>query len=1013
MAERRSLKDFRVCRFCLDDDGPFTNIYEKDSRDGKQQIPLPLQIMACVAIEVFSNDGMPQLICNPCRSQTLGAYNFKSTCKKADDTLKLYLATGNRKLVKPLLKKRAFSKANSSIEHIVDKPQTSTNINKSQKPPPEQTTLNTTHVTKRPTIPSTPPTAPKRPKLTQSDDEHPGTETIHITLETDPLAHQDLIAPSGGGEDILPTAPARSAKDVTRGREYEQRFGEQGNSTEEGDSTEEDEMVERGGRERGMYEEYVDEEERGEMGDKSQQQQPIATNIYPCTICERSFPLIQQLELHMKNHERVRSFSCGHVGCGRMFFNKYDLAKHTQTHFDYKPYSCVVCEKTFARESLLHRHEKVHVNVPKYLCTDCDRAFLNREDYDTHREKHKKRRPFQCRICNKSFVFKQGLERHEVTHADEKPHKCNYCEASFTSPIKLMRHITSHAGLRPYPCKVCGRTFLLSHHLTRHLKGHYGGHSGSGSDTPIGQHKCDVCSMSFRRKDSLINHSAIHSMVNLKCVICNTAFENAKQVKHHITSHLSGLPYPCDKCDYSFDTQDQLEEHELKHAEMEYEEQIEAEVNKEAQEEEEDYDYDEEQMGASPHDNNAAGEQRRSEERQYKVEDLDDGEEANIEEDGEDNDDGEMTEFTITENGLVPVQRNKKQRRRPITQTPMHISTNSPNKPFKPQISTNVMEHVDFDPYDSSEYIAPITTANHQHSPPPLVSAHAQRNDRCMELDTQHVEPQQQQQQHQEEESEVITPHQQEERPTVTEHNTKLMHTDDDDDDNDNKQAVAEEIRNLQKKGDERERLKDIVRTEGTKVYARKSGPAQKFKPQMIQPPAATMAPLSQINQSTLETLGLTQQDVNSMPTKKYMDMKVGDKTVRVQKLIMTKSEIAAMAKQGKIEMKGGNIILKKTKGPLTPPKASESSGKPTRITLENILDQSPKVPVLHKQRIMTKKTYVKKSPAQRISALSGNTDVTITPVILTPTVPRVEVEHIDMSNDDLPPEHSIEEVNI
>ena len=49
-------------------------------------------------------------------------------------------------------------------------------------------------------------------------------------------------------------------------------------------------------------------------------------------------------------------------------------------------------------------------------------------------------------------------------------------------------------------------------------------------------------------------------------------------VKEHITTHLQGLPFPCEKCDYSFETQEQLEEHELKHAQMEYEEEIEQEV---------------------------------------------------------------------------------------------------------------------------------------------------------------------------------------------------------------------------------------------------------------------------------------------------------------------------------------------------------------------------------------------------------------------------------------------------
>lgn len=71
-------------------------------------------------------------------------------------------------------------------------------------------------------------------------------------------------------------------------------------------------------------------------------------------------------------------------------------------------------------------------------------------------------------------------------------------------------------------------------------------------------------------------------MFFFRCVICNTSFATAQLVKEHITTHLAGLPFPCEKCDYCFETAEQLEEHELKHAEMEYEEQIEKEVIKEA-----------------------------------------------------------------------------------------------------------------------------------------------------------------------------------------------------------------------------------------------------------------------------------------------------------------------------------------------------------------------------------------------------------------------------------------------
>lgn len=63
-----------------------------------------------------------------------------------------------------------------------------------------------------------------------------------------------------------------------------------------------------------------------------------------------------------------------------------------------------------------------------------------------------------------------------------------------------------------------------------------------------------------------------------RCAICNTTFENVDLIRDHINSHLQGLPHQCRKCDYSFETEKQLVRHELKHAEMEYEEQIEKEV---------------------------------------------------------------------------------------------------------------------------------------------------------------------------------------------------------------------------------------------------------------------------------------------------------------------------------------------------------------------------------------------------------------------------------------------------
>lgn len=48
------LKAKRICRFCMSqDDKLLSNIYSRENRL-KNSVPLPLQIMACVSIEVIT-----------------------------------------------------------------------------------------------------------------------------------------------------------------------------------------------------------------------------------------------------------------------------------------------------------------------------------------------------------------------------------------------------------------------------------------------------------------------------------------------------------------------------------------------------------------------------------------------------------------------------------------------------------------------------------------------------------------------------------------------------------------------------------------------------------------------------------------------------------------------------------------------------------------------------------------------------------------------------------------------
>ncbi|KAF7274778.1 uncharacterized protein LOC143195274 isoform X2 [Rhynchophorus ferrugineus] len=492
--------------------------------------------------------------------------------------------------------------------------------------------------------------------------------------------------------------------------------------------------------------------QEGFLNESQESVKQVETDIFPCDQCDRTFPLKQLLDLHVQNHSRERAFSCS--TCGSEFLTKYNLQMHEKTHSEAKPFSCGICGQEFGRESLLRRHEQTHTD-------------------QTHLLKHEKKRPFMCRECDKSFVFKQGLERHMTSfHALDKPHKCNYCEAAFSSQIRLTRHITTHAGLRPYPCKICGRTFLLSHHLTRHMRSHYAAEQNMKPEEAIGQHKCDICSMSFRRKDSLINHSAIHSMVNLRCVICNTAFETADMVKEHITTHLQGLPFPCEKCDYSFENQYQLEEHEVKHAEMEYEEQIEKEVMSEVKQ----------------------------------------GTSEGIDPDDDFLEEGEVTQFHITD----------------INNPELILTGSEMNR-------NSDLEGTSEPSKELNKYFKPSTDVQ-----------------------------------------------------------GKPSNTDDEED----------------------QSIKPIFRTEGTKMYERK-GPIQRKIPTKVTTDGIKTAPLEQINEKPrIESSGIT-PDLSNLPSKKPVNVKVGDKVVKVQKFIITKEEMKQMAKLGILEVKNGQVTMKNPGQPI------------------------------------------------------------------------------------------------
>lgn len=310
---------------------------------------------------------------------------------------------------------------------------------------------------------------------------------------------------------------------------------------------------------------------------------------------------------------------------------------------------------------------------------------------------------------------------------------------------------------------------------------------------------------------------------------------------------MSDLPYPCEKCDYSFETSEQLEEHELKHAEMEYEEQIEKEVINEAL-----------QKGDVQKSPDEITDKEGTSVMEYSIED-----------------------FSNPELSIVPRQKNS-------INKGTHIQ-----KQTEASRSHEVLAHL---PSRRLEYIEETESQQQSRLNKSTVTDQQVHAGNYVPFLKDEVDSDV-------EEMGIA--------PEVHQQGTFIYYF----------YMICRLHRNLlnlpwsifnfllifaeepeETSREEIEPIKPIVRHEGTKVYYRKP-PTERKIPEILPEPirmSSLEEPPQLQDRSTLRVRDLSPKTLSSLQTKKVVDMKMGNKMVKVQKFIITKEEMKAMAKQGK-----------------------------------------------------------------------------------------------------------------
>uniref|UniRef100_A0A182R0W7 Protein krueppel n=1 Tax=Anopheles farauti TaxID=69004 RepID=A0A182R0W7_9DIPT len=573
------LKTCQTCRFCLAQDTRLSSIFSTQDQN-RVAAPLAMQIMSCVGIEVYKEDGMPGMICDNCRLLMSYCYQFKQMCNAADTQLKTFLSTGiwPKKLAIANELQALLPNLKQTPVQTKKSPTAATAV-QSKKPEPADTEQEKKH---------------NVIKLSPADLKN-FKQTHKISpVATKPTLPTEKANISASGMPLMTSTPmvkrAPLPAQVKAGIEVLKANGQKqkekppiilNNLVNSSTPKVAEEFISTGDGTVEMVLSYENPDSGVPMvvATEAEPTEAKEENVYPCKECTRTFPLKQLLDIHQLIHRRERNHPCDQ--CDKRFLSKYDLAKHYVTHTGDRPYVCVICRASFSRSTLLTRHQAKHKDELRYVCSVCDRQFLSQDELTKHMEIHDKNRPFKCSYCPKSFAYKQGMERHEVVHQDKLPFQCEYCEESFLTSGKLLRHLTKHAGDRPYPCRQCNKSFLLSHHLSRHVRSH------SGTSTQH-QYQCNACGAIFEQMESYVKHSQEHAKHNGQCPLCNEHVGDTQTIAEHMKTHNTER-HPCDYCDLMFTSQKKLNDHcqEVHRNELAYE-RPEAGQQEEDEDEEED-----------------------------------------------------------------------------------------------------------------------------------------------------------------------------------------------------------------------------------------------------------------------------------------------------------------------------------------------------------------------------------------------------------------------------------------
>ncbi|XP_036330702.1 uncharacterized protein LOC118742605 isoform X1 [Rhagoletis pomonella] len=529
------LKAKAICRFCLSqrtDD--LTNIYAKDSRV-KSLFPLPVEIMAVASIEVFLNDGMPSSVCLKCRLTFDYCYRFKQMCKKAENLLTQVPLLGEwpAPLIKPIIPKELLPKPITPHKEdgpIVQEVYILPSASKEQLSP------------------------------LKYGANVGGSKAVNVKTYTS-MSTPRKILNSNPADLPEPPMPMRFKKEnrdeafcfltkVENNEEISLDDVQRLIASEELEFTTNDVA---------FKEITLTTPDTSTV--KEQKNKPKVLNKSSIRILNKEADI--ELEPRLK-HPQLKKDNYGNVSIVTEILDPNEPyepepdpiknAAPVQTNV----FPCPHCERTFPLLQLRDIHVVNHTRERHFPCTDCNRSFFSKYDLQKHAPIHTGERKYKCTVCYRGFTRPALLHRHEKIHTDIPKFLCVFCEKTFLSKDDMEKHTERHRKNRPFKCKICSKAFAFKQGLERHEVVH-------STEQP---HHCQYCDKSFCTPSKLARHLVAHAGERpFPCKFCSKSYLLSHHLSRHMRTHNeSVVMYSCNECQEQFKTCNELVLHCTVHA---------------------------------------------------------------------------------------------------------------------------------------------------------------------------------------------------------------------------------------------------------------------------------------------------------------------------------------------------------------------------------------------------------------------------------------------------------------